>query len=356
MANPRAAVWRDAEGRAVKTTTDELYCLHPRNLRDLASRTEDGEFEVPMRCRDCANCRRYEALVLRREIAETYKEVTDELWIVMVEAPLEQHSRLAARVRLCSVPGLEPCLYRLGLSAFALVVRGERPELERVRALRAYALRVVPIGQRRRPRDFKPLTRGLLVQRAEYTAWRNRYYHRGRARLPRETFINETTGGIRKRHPVAKAGVRAFRRGLWLDPSPRSVAKEVLASLIRRDGDLAGRQCTHKKCPPEKCLYAMRAPGAQLPINQRPRASAASASAMPGIPIAAPAGGDDRSVDRTRPEARHTAGAATFARKTFRVSNSEGRDAGSLSKGARWIDEMRERWLKKGWLKPENTS
>lgn len=355
MANPRAAEWRDVDGRVVKTTTDELYCLNPRYPRDLAARTEDGEFEVGMRCRDCANCRRYEALQLRRELAETYREVTDDLWIITIEAALTDQSRVASRVHRSGLAGIEPCLYRLGVSAFAMVARGHRPDLSKVRALRTRAVRVVPIGPGRRPRDFKPLTRGLLVERAYYENWRNRYYHRGRARVPRETFINETRGGIRKRHPEAKGGVRAFRRGLSLMPSLRTQAIEFMALILKRDGALNRRKCTHSKCEADRCRYKSRAPIAALPVNQAARGSAPSPSLNDRNPDCSAAHGaqGDPATGITGPF--ETGGAATFAPKDQQSSNSGGRDAGSLQKGGGWIAEMRERWIKKGWLKPDTS-
>jgi hypothetical protein len=344
--NARAATWRDETGRTVATVYGATECRKPRNPRDLAARTEDGGYETIMRCRDCDGCRKYEELVLRRELAETYKGVTDELWILFVEADPGEHSRLGARIRRGSAGAWEPCLYRLGPQMFALVAKGERPALQRLRALRARTWRLVPVGRGRKPRDFRALTRGLMVEREHYGAWANRFYHRDRARLPRETFIVERQGGIRKRHPDAKGGVRAWRRGLSLYPSLVTQGSELMALLLRRDGDLNGRKCTHEKCPPERCHYAHRAPAATLPVKSGARVSAPSSSLNDRISELPPAHGVQREVatGATRPM-KHSGGVPPNP-KTYINSVNGGRAAGSLTPGnafsEAWLARMRK--------------
>jgi hypothetical protein len=356
VASAYAAVWRDRDGRAVKTTTDQFYCLEPKNLRDFAARTEDGEFEVPFRCRECLNCRRYDAWVLRCEMAETYKEVSDELWIVIVEADLPEHARLAARIRRSLAGSWEPCLYRLGVSAFALVARGERPALQLVRALRARTCRVEKVGRKRKPRQFRALTREVLGERAAYGAWTNRFYHRGRIRLPHERFVGELRGGIRKRHPEAKGGVRAWKRGVWLDASLAAKGSELMALILKRDGHLNGRKCTHEKCPPERCHYAHRAPAGAFSINQRPRVSAASVSLNDRISECAAGAGDRVPLGTTTPADRNPPAARPSLPKTYSNSVTGSRDAGSLHGERRKLRAIFDRWVEKGWLKKSDTT
>ena len=354
--NSRAAVWRDRDGRVVKTTSDEFYCLNPRPTRDLAARTDDGEYETVLRCRDCANCRRYEERRLRQELAETYKGVTDELWIVTVDADSTEHSRLAARIRRSGAGRFEPALYRLGLAAFALVARGERPALQRVRALRARTYRVAPVGQGRKPRNFRALTRGMLVERSAYGAWANRFYHRDRLRLPHPQFVIEKRGGIRKRHPEAKAGVRAWKRGVWLDQSVTSKGVELIVGVLRSARPSGPRECSHRGCKTEKCRLAHRAKGARFSINQPPRASAASVSSMTEFRIAAPAAG----VGTNAGIGRVVVGQAPALRPSIPKIPSNlvtgSRDAGSLHGERRKLQQILDRWVEKGWLKKPDTT
>jgi len=354
--NSRAATWRDHDGRVVKTTTDEFYCLNPRTPRDLAARTEDDEFEVVLRCRDCANCRRYEERQLRQELAETYKGVTDELWIVTVEADLSEHSRLAARIRRGRAGRFEPALYRLGVSAFALVARGERPALQRVRALRARAYRVAPVGLGRKPRNFRALTRGMLVERTTYGAWSNRFYHRDRLRLPDVQFAIEKRGGIRKRHPEAKAGAVAWKRGVTLYPSIRSQAESALSKLRAPHVAVGDRDCTHLRCIGKRCRLAARAMGARFSINQPPRASAASFPSMTEFRIAAPARGGEQAPVSGRVVVGNAPVLRPSIPKTDSSSATGSRDAGSLHGERRKLRQILDRWVEKGWLpKPDTT-
>ena len=354
--NSRAAVWRDSDGRVVKTTTDEFYCMNPRQPRDFAARTDDGEFEVVLRCRDCANCRRYEERRLRQELAETYKGVTDELWIVTVEAYLSEHSRLAARIRRCRAGRFEPALYRLGVAAFALVARGERPDLQRVRPLCSRTYRVEPVGGGRKPRHFRALTRGMLVERTTYGAWANRFYHRDRLRLPNAQFAIETRGGIRKRHPEAKAGAVAWKRGVTLYPSVRSEAESALSKLRAPHVAVGDRQCSHRGCKTAKCRLAHRAKGARFSINQPPRASAASVSLNDRISECAAGVGDRVSLGSTTPADRNPPAARPSIPKTYSSSATGSRDAGSLHGERRKLRAILDRWVEKGWLKKSDTT
>jgi hypothetical protein len=354
--NPRAATWRDADGRTVATVYGETACRAPRHPRDLAAATDDGGFESIMRCRDCDGCRKYEELLLRRRLAEHYKEVTDELWIVTIEAALEEQSGLCARVRRSRFGAFEPGFYRLGVSSFAMVARGERPELSRVRALGARTIRVEKIGRARRPREFRALVRGQLVARGDYTSWKNRFYHRSLAQLPKETFVVERRGGIRKRHPEAKYGFRAWRQGLTLEAPMLAKMSQIVGDFPAFYDQPSNRKCTHSRCPADRCLYKGREADRQLPINQPARVSAPSYSSMPGFPVAASPDSESRSVTPRRPELASAGAAATFALKTNSNSITGGRDAGSLQVGnAKWRAQL-ERFASLGKPKPPNST
>lgn len=347
MSNARAAVWRDRDGRAVKTTTDQFYCLNPVMPRDLAARTEDGEYETTLRCRQCLNCRRYDEHELRRRLAETYREVTDDLWIVVVEAELAAHGRLGANIRRRGVGKFEPALYRLGDSAFAVVARGERPALRHLRSLRPRTVRVEAIGGGRKPRHFRTLARGQLAERADYGAWTNRFYARGLARLPREQKVIEKRGGIRKRHPDAKAGVRAWRRGLSLYPSLVDQGSELVALLLKRDGDLNGRKCTHAKCPPDRCRLEHRAAGARSLVKSGAPVRAPSSSDMTGFRDGPPAAHLDLTQVSQPQRSGAEAGGVPRNPKTNSNAVTGGRDAGSPLLPSAWIRDWEARNVEK---------
>lgn len=344
--NARAATWRDESGRTVATVYGETACLNPRLPRDLAAATEDGGFESILRCRNCAGCRKYDALQLRRRLAEHYKGVTDEISVVIVEAPQVDHCRLASRVRRNKFVRFEPGLYRLGDASFALVARGERPPLDRVRALHGRTWRVEKIGRRRNGRAFRVLTRGMLVERSAYGQWSNRFYHVGLARPDSERFDIERRGGIRKRHPEARGGMRAWRGGLTLYPSLTTQGAELVALLLNRDGDLNGRKCTHEKCPPERCHYAHRAPAATSIVKSGGAKAPPLTPPMTGFRDRASAHGVQGEPATGNPIPMKHSDALPRNPKASINSVNGGRDAGSSQVGsgfeAGWLERMRE--------------
>jgi hypothetical protein len=332
----------------VKTTSDATTCTAPRFPRDLAAATADGEFESILPCRNCDGCRRFDALILRRRLAEHYKGVTDELWMVVIEAPLAEHARLVARLRRERPDVFEPALYRLGDTHVALVVRGQRPALERIRALGTRHARVDPIGQRRTGHAFRLLVRGMLVERSNYGQWANRFYHRGLAKLEKEEFTVERQGGIRKRHPEARGGMRAWRRGLTLYPNTVVQGQEILSGFIARDREqvVVGRE--RRRVRTSKDAAHSPAQVAAIFINQPPRASAASDSSMSGFwerAAGAHAGAALATTGAGRPV---TPAAVPSNPKTNSNSITGGRDAGSLTVGnAAWRATL-ERFSKLG--------
>jgi hypothetical protein len=69
---------------------------------------------------------------------------------------------------------------------------------------------------------------GLLIARKAQGEKVNRFYFRGRAHLERGPMRVERRGSLRKRHPTAKFGARAWRDSLTLYPYERNRFREFL--------------------------------------------------------------------------------------------------------------------------------
>lgn len=256
-----AAEWRDAGGEVIATVPGGTECEAPILTKHMAAVTDDGFFETVLRCRNCAGCRRYERNLLRKRLAEHFREATEEIWQVTVSVTLELQS--VTRVGLyrsansCTWEGF----FRLGRAGFALIVRGRKPNPRVTRGLRRCSVTVSRIRNPKRARAWRALTEGMLTSRSEYGEDVNRYYMRGLARLPHTSFIIERKGGIRKRHPEAKAGFRAWRDGLTLYPSDRTLTAGLMHIL----------------------KLARAAAAVALPVNRRRAERGVAASAMTGF-------------------------------------------------------------------------
>ncbi len=236
-----------------------------------------------MRCRDCEGCRRYELLLLRRRLAAHYQEADVKIWLVIVECHLPNQTSLLARVRRSGGADYEPGFVRLGTSTVALIARGPRPRPRAPHILRSCGTRVKRVRAPSRMGSWRALRSSTMTARIEYGPQVKRWYIAGLAKLARETFIVERRGGIRKRHPDAKQGVLAWSSGFSLYPSLRAQGAHLLALIIKRDGHLDGRKCTHKKCTSERCRYEYRQQAPGTYFNGAPRASAASVPQMTEI-------------------------------------------------------------------------
>lgn len=293
---------------------------------------------------------------MRRRLADHYKEERREIWILTIESADVEVVGLCKRVRRSRFASFEPCVYRLGNSRAAIVAIGERPAVHDIRALRAKTFRLSQIGPDRKPRAFRNLTRGVVVPRGDYGAWADRFYHRSLAKHATQTFIVQLRGGIRKRHPEAKAGVRAWRRGSWLQASPVTAGREAVDLIIKRDRSLNGRRCTHAKCSADRCLYAKPERARKLPINQVARGSAPSYSVVPGILAAGGASIVPHSIGSRTVAPGVTAPPASSIPKTNRDSIPVGRDAGSAQVSpTKWQLQL-ERFANLGKPKPENST
>lgn len=293
-------------------------CEKPRNPRSFAAETEDGGFAAVLRCRDCQGCRRYEMLLLRRRLAEHYREFQGELWAItlisrdQVGGILKLPFSLMRRLPNCVG------MIRRGLRGLVLIAVGSnttRRVFDSIPGLLASAKRLAP---KRGGRAFKDCVSGLMIPRADYGRQVNRFYCRGLPALPRETFIVSKRGGIRKHHPEAKAGHRAWREGLTLYASERTKVTEWLAAM---------RSWRSQRLEPS---LPNRAPAG----GRRPSSSKGS----DGV-AAAPSPSRNVSASPEHASGRRARAASSFLEDQTEISQA-GRDASSQSGLPAWASDF----------------
>jgi len=323
--NPYAAEWRDDDGHAVASVYAGTMCRNPRYPRDLAARTGDGRFEHALPCRECDGCLKYQELQLRIRLADHFGKSTEALWLIHISAPLDDHGRimrLASRT-LSSCELLGFC--RAGAIGFVLIVSGRPPRKPAMRGLRRYVSRLVRVVDPTRKRAWRDATRGVAISRSEYGAWKKRFYFRGLPQIEREKFTLEKRGGIRKRHPEAKIGFRAWRDGLTLYAPARLVA----ADLFRVMG------------------LKRLAAAAASPVNRRRPQAAVPGSAMTGFrDVAGAHGATGDPSTQNMAALKHAPASTSFPRPDVALATA-GRDAGSYSPQGAFAFAWGERMVKR---------
>jgi hypothetical protein len=316
------ATWRDADDNIVASVYGDTICENPVLPRDLAATTPDGRYECALPCRKCGGCRRFQRLKVSRRLAEYYKEESATLWQVTILASSALDSSLIAR--LSRTPSFYELLgfCRLGVNGYALIVRGRRPNPRAIPGLRQYSVTIRRVSRPGRARAWRGATRGLLVSRSKYGPQVKRFYFRGMPQLSRELMDLQRKGGVRKRHPEAKFGFRAWRDGLTLYPSANVLWRQITNLVQTRR---SRRECA-------------------FDLIRRRAQRAVSETAMTGFRDAAvghAAMGDPSSAIFPAGE---TATAASAILKTGLNSIKAGRDASSSSgnaeKFAEWGKKM----------------
>ncbi len=206
---PHRASIRSLDGEVVGSTDASTICWAPRKPSAFAAYDERGREHV-IRCGWCGGCREFERRRLTKRLVALYRDFDGDLWLVVIPCALEFQSALCARLHRNRPIEFDPGFYRLGADRIALIVRGAKPDLHRVRALANAGAKAVKVLRSRGQRAWRPLTLGMLRSRDEYGEQRKRFYHRGLPKAERETWRVTTRGGLRKRHPQLRIGVRAF--------------------------------------------------------------------------------------------------------------------------------------------------
>ena len=367
-----AATWRDARGDVVSTTSARSMCLWPRLPWRIRFHRDGFEGVVP--CRECPGCLELERQRLSLRLHEKYQafksgggeprasqrvanngkrcEVELRLFIVRIWAPIELHAQLAHRLHRRPSLELEPGMWRLGASSFALLARAEGP-LRRALAKTGVRFRIEPLRLRRGRRAWRPLTAGLLVARDVYGEQRNRFYARGLPVADKQkwevTKLAEYKSYDRARSPRAWSGRglvlvppevwqlsrtdrRSLRGLLSRAPDPEGVARVMglVADTIRN----AGRAYPVSAAPEGRLT---REQVAEWYRKNAERASARTSLTEPSdhLPPSSEAGGytsSEHSQGELMPEQLQEAD-----RKSWR----EGRKAKALRESMEIIERMR---------------
>ena len=257
-----AATWRNEQGAVVGTTYGGTMCLWPRKPWRIRI-TREG-FEHVIRCGECPGCLEFERRRLADRLqskyapggargaepktgtgkldAENVASATFALFVVRIWAPLELHASIASKLHRRRGLGLEPGMWRLGASSFAILARSRVGLPEVLRAL-GYRFRIEPLRLKRGRRAWRVLTAGLIVAREIYGEQRNRFYARGLPKADRLKWevkkIGKYDGYSRNASPRAWTG----RRVVLVPPDVwklRPTVRRSLRGLLLRQSDPEG--------------------------------------------------------------------------------------------------------------------
>ena len=305
--SPYAAAWRDDQGELVASVYGGTTCEAPVDPRNLAAKSADGNFESALPCRKCGGCRRFQRMRLQsRLVAQEWGE-EERLWLIEVECEQSQGSKLAARLSRVLTPNSYRGFFRNGPAGIVAIAAGRRPSVRALRTLVGPMLWLSAVRNSSRRRSWSRSTRGILVARKVYGAQVKRWYVRGLKPLVRDSMALERKGGIRKRHPEAQAGARAWKDGLTLYAAQKTQVVEFISRVRSR-----------------------RLQGGRIIIVNQPRpAGRVSASSMTGFRIAAGAAASGTKVDSPSANGPRCAPAATASLQTRLNEVKAGRDASS---------------------------
>ncbi len=206
---PHRASIRSLDGEIIGSTDASTICWAPRKPSAFAAYDERGREHI-IRCGWCGGCREFDRRRLAKRLVAHYQEFEGDLWLVEIPCALPIQSALCARLHRNRLVEFDPGFYRLGAEKIALIVRGAKPDLHAVPALANAGAKAFKVLRSRGQRAWRPLTLGMLRSRDEYGEQTKRFYHRGLPKAERESWSVTTRGGIRKRHPQLRVGVRAF--------------------------------------------------------------------------------------------------------------------------------------------------
>lgn len=193
-----AATWRTEQGEIVGTTYGGTTCLWP--IKPWRIRFSGDGFEGVLRCRECPGCLELDRRRLADRLNQKYGAHNErlvrearpqprrraagmgseshQLFVVRIWAPIELHASIAHKLHRRRGLELEPGMWRLGATSFALLAR-ERTGLQRLLARMGLRSRIQPLRLSRGRRAWRVLTSGLTVAREIYGEQRNRWYARG---------------------------------------------------------------------------------------------------------------------------------------------------------------------------------
>jgi len=233
----------DADGVQVGSVSAVAMCLWPRRPSSLSIESPDGRMRGVVPCGFCAGCRELARQRLAKRLAAHYGRARGELWLVLIDSPVEEHARLATSVRRSLTTRSWRGFFRIGASCVAFIADGPRASQCAPRSRIGRKARFYPVRRPSRPRAWRLLTRGLAVVNDEFPKWANRYYHRGLPRPEKRTWILNTTSGVRSRSGSFKSGVRAVYDEVAIT-TPRDLR---IPRLKRRCGPVLARSSVLEK-------------------------------------------------------------------------------------------------------------
>ena len=224
-----AATWRNEQGEVVGTTFGGTMCLWP--VKPWRIRFSGDGFEGVIRCRECPGCLELDRRRMADRLSAKYcapapeiagsrpnssrarnahhREAGAEYFVVRIWAPLDQHASISHKLHRRRGLELEPGMWRLGASSFAVLARVSPPLRALLKRL-GLRHRIEPLRLSRGRRAWRMLTAGLTVAREIYGEQRNRWYARGLPPSERQKWevkkIGEYKSYSRARSPRAWTG------------------------------------------------------------------------------------------------------------------------------------------------------
>jgi hypothetical protein len=251
-----AATWRNEQGEVVATTTAKTMCLWPRLPWRIRFHSDGFEGVVP--CGECPGCLELQRMRLAERLHKQYglgdrhssrKGVVarsraegstsphaPSLFVVRIWAPIEEHAALAHKLHRRRGLKLEPGMWRLGATSFAVLARS----VDSLRCvLRSLGLkhRIEPLRLSRGRRAWRVLTAGMTVAREIYGGlpmldrqkWKVKkigaYESYSRARSPRATTDRNLVLVPPEIWQLQRVGRRYLKRALGKAPDPESVSR-----------------------------------------------------------------------------------------------------------------------------------
>ena len=226
----------------------------------------DG-FEHIVRCRECPGCLEYDRRVLAERLHQKYQtgsaaiveggirnQESDvgtlravmrrnpPMFVVRIWAPIEMHARLSHALHRRRGLKLEPGMYRLGASSFALLSR-ERNSLPLVLRTVGVKFRIEPVRLSRGRRAWRSLTAGLIVAREIYGEDRNRWYSRGLPEADRRKWEVQKIDKYQSYDRAGSPRARTSRQFVLVPPEVwklRRTDRRSVRSLLCRQSDPEG--------------------------------------------------------------------------------------------------------------------
>lgn len=257
-----AATWRNEAGDVVGTTFGGTMCLWPRKPWRIKI-ARDG-FEHVIRCGECPGCLEFDRRRLAGRLYAKYQrnggvgaatsstrrsvrpaggaDKNTALFVVRIWARIDDHAAISHRLHRRRGLELEPGMYRLGASSFALLSR-ERSSLPLVLREAGVKFRIEPVRLSRGRRAWRMLTAGLIVAREIYGEDRNRWYARGLPNLDREKWEVQKIAKYQSYDRSGSPRARTDRRVVLVPPEVwklRRADRRSVRSLLLRQSDPEG--------------------------------------------------------------------------------------------------------------------